>query len=206
VRRLLAVLLLAFALVALVACGGDDGGSTDDSGSAGQDEGSDSPDDESDASDASDDIEVENPAEEGVDGVEAYDIDDNSHVEGSIDYDQSPPVAGPHNPVWVNCDFYSSEVPNENAVHALEHGVVWITYDDVDDDTLETLAEVADGDDRLLISEYPGQDAPLVLTAWNRQLRVEDLDDDRVEAFIDTYTGDDSVAPEPGATCEGGVG
>jgi len=34
-------------------------------------------------------------------------------------------------------DSSSSEVPSENAVHALEHGVVWITYDDVDDDTIE---------------------------------------------------------------------
>lgn len=60
--------------------------------------------------------------------------------------------------------------------------------------------------DRLLASEYPDQDGPLVLTAWNRQLAVEDLDDERVDAFVDTYTGDDSVAPEPGASCEGGVG
>ena len=45
-----------------------------------------------------------------------------------------------------------------------------------------------------------------MLTAWNRQMPVDDLDDARVEDFIDTYTGDDSVAPEPGASCEGGVG
>lgn len=194
-RRLLTVLLLAFALVALASCGGDDG----DDGAAAEST-------TEDTSDSTGDTEVDNPADEGVDGVEAYDIDDNSHAEGSIDYDQSPPVAGPHNPVWVNCDFYSSEVPNENAVHALEHGVVWITYADVDDDTLEALADLADDNDRLLVSEYPDQGAPLVLTAWNRQMSVEDLDDDRVDAFVDTYTGEDSVAPEPGASCEGGVG
>jgi len=97
-------------------------------------------------------------------------------------------------------------VPNENAVHALEHGVVWITYTDVDDDTLSSVNDLADDNDRLLVSEYPDQDSPLVLTAWNRQMPVDDLDDARVEDFIDTYTGDDSVAPEPGASCEGGVG
>ena len=202
-RRLLALLFVAFALVTLVACGGDDGdSSSEDLSAAPEDDG----DDRTDESDQSEDVEVENPAPEGIDGVEAYDIEDNSHVEGAVDYDQSPPVGGPHNPVWVNCDFYSSEVPNENAVHALEHGVVWITYDDVDDDTLETLADLADDNDRLLVSEYPDQDSPLVLTAWNRQMPVDDLDDARVEDFIDTYTGDDSVAPEPGASCEGGVG
>lgn len=199
-RRLLALLFVAFALVTLVACGGDDGdSSSEDLSTAPEDDSSDSP-------DPSDPAEVENPAPEGIDGVEAYDIEDNSHVEGAVDYDQSPPVGGPHNEVWVNCGFYSSEVPNENAVHALEHGVVWITYDDVDDDTLETLADLADDNDRLLVSEYPDQDSPLVLTAWNRQMPVDDLDDARVEDFIDTYTGDDSVAPEPGASCEGGVG
>ena len=202
-RRLLALLFFAFALVTLVACGGDDG---DSSSSEDRTAPEDDSDDRTDESDQSEEVEVENPAPEGIDGVEAYDIEDNSHVEGAVDYDQSPPVGGPHNPVWVNCDFYSSEVPNENAVHALEHGVVWITYDDVDDDTLETLADLADDNDRLLVSEYPDQDSPLVLTAWNRQMPVEDLDDPRVEDFIDTYTGDDSVAPEPGASCEGGVG
>lgn len=146
------------------------------------------------------------PASEGVDGVVTYAIEDNDHVEGPVEYDQSPPVAGPHDAVWANCGFYDGEVPNENAVHALEHGAVWITYDDVDEDTLEALAEMADANARLLVSEYPDQGAPLVLTAWNRQLSVEDLDDDRVEAFIDTYSGEDSVAPEPGASCEGGVG
>ena len=203
-RRLLALLFFAFALVTLVACGGDDGDSSrsEDLSTAPEDDS----DDRTDESDQSEEVEVENPAPEGIDGVEAYDIEDNSHVEGAIDYDQIPPVGGPHNPVWVNCDFYSSEVPNENAVHALEHGVVWITYDDVDDDTLETLADLADDNDRLLVSEYPDQDSPLVLTAWNRQMPVDDLDDARVEDFIDTYTGDDSVAPEPGASCEGGVG
>ncbi len=203
-RRLLAVLLSSFALVTLVACGGDDsGGSSDDAGSASASDSRDAP-DGGGGSDAGE--EVDNQAPEGIDGVEAYEIDDNSHVEGSVDYDQSPPVAGPHNPVWVNCDFYRGEVPNENAVHTLEHGVVWITYGDVDDDTLEDLDDLAGDNDRLLVSEYPDQDAPLVLTAWNRQMAVEDLDDDRAEVFVATYTGEDSVAPEPGASCEGGVG
>lgn len=202
-RRLLALLFFAFALVTLVACGGDDGdSSSEDLSAAPEDDG----DDRTDESDQSEDVEAENPAPEGIDGVEAYDIEDNSHVEGAIDYDQSPPVGGPHNPVWVNCGFYSSEVPNENAVHALEHGVVWITYTDVDDDMLSSVNDLADDNDRLLVSEYPDQDSPLVLTAWNRQMPVDDLDDARVEDFIDTYTGDDSVAPEPGASCEGGVG
>jgi len=181
VRRFPALLFVAFALAAPVACGSGEAASCENL--------------------TSDD--VENPAPEGV---EAFDIENNCHVEGSVDYDQSPPVGGPHNPNLVNCGFYSSPVPDENAVHALEHGVVWITYDGVEDDTLQALATMAEGYGRLLVSEYPDQGSPLVLTAWNRQLPVDDLEDPRVQEFIDLYTGEDSVAPEPGASCEGGVG
>lgn len=177
-RRLLAVLPSALVVLSLAACGS--GNNEAAPGTSG-------------------------PAPEGIDGVEAYEIDDNSHVEGAVDYDQSPPFAGPHNPVWVNCGYYRSEVPDENAVHALEHGVVWITYDDVDDDTLDTLEGIADDESHVLVSEYPDQGSPLVLTAWNRQMAVDDVDDPRVEQFLDTYLLADT-APEPGASCEGGVG
>ncbi len=115
-------------------------------------------------------------------------------------------MGGPHNPIWVNCGFYSSPVPDENAVHALEHGVVWITYDGVEDDTLQALAAMADGNGRLLVSEYPDQGSPLVLTAWNRQLPVDRPRGPQGPGVHRPYTGEDSVAPEPGASCEGGVG
>jgi hypothetical protein len=59
----------------------------------------------------------------------------------------------------------------------------------------------------VLVSEFTDQDAPIVLTAWNRQLEVDDVDDPRVEEFIETYNGAESpTAPEPGAPCDGGVG
>jgi hypothetical protein len=184
VRRLLALLLASAALLA--ACGGDSGG---DSGGSG------------DTATVS-----SSAAPEGIEGVIAFDIEDNSHVEGSVDYGQSPPVGGPHNQVWANCKFYEEEIPNENVVHSLEHGAVWITFtSDADTATLDTIRAIVDTSDHLIASLYPDQDSPIVLTAWNRQLALDSIEDPRVQAFVETYLLADT-APEPGASCSGGAG
>ena len=174
---------LCFAALLLQgACGGDAGPTSVDSGTG-------------------------EPAPEGIDGVLAYSVTDNSHVQGAIDYDVSPPVGGPHNPVWVNCGFYDGEVPNENAVHSLEHGAVWITYTgDADPATLEALQALAAGNGYVLVSRFDDQDSPLVLTAWNRQLAVDSVEDPRIEEFVATYVGGAATAPEPGGLCSGGAG
>src|SRR3954468_23491462 len=61
-------------------------------------------------------------------GVKVYDVPGRNHVTGNVSYPQTPPVGGDHNSVWLNCGIYDQPVPNENAVHDLEHGAVWITY------------------------------------------------------------------------------
>jgi hypothetical protein len=187
--RRLGILFVAGALV-LGACG-DDGSSGDDGTTISASE-----------------AEPTGPAPEGIEGVVAYDITDNTHVEGSVDYRIDPPVAGPHNPVWANCKFYDGEIPNENAVHSLEHGSVWITYEPgTDGATLSTIQAIVESDEstHILASEYPGQDSPIVQTAWDRQLKADSIDDPRVEEFIGTYLLADT-APEPGAACSGGAG
>ena len=147
------------------------------------------------------------PAPEGIDGVLEWGITDNAHVEGAVDYRISPPVAGPHNPVLANCKFYDGPIPNENAVHSLEHGAVWITYEEADQATIDAIRAIVDSDEtgHLLASDYPGQGSPIAMTAWNRQLRLDSIEDPRVGEFIDTYLLADT-APEPGASCSGGAG
>ena len=63
-----------------------------------------------------------------IQGLETFENTAN-HVEGAVDYAQTPPAGGDHNAIWLNCGIYDQPVPNENAVHALEHGAVWVTYD-----------------------------------------------------------------------------
>src|SRR6266487_5482045 len=61
-------------------------------------------------------------------GMVTYSNLSRNHKETPMTYAQIPPVGGDHSASWQTCGIYSSPVPNEHAVHSLEHGAVWITY------------------------------------------------------------------------------
>ncbi|GGW39890.1 membrane protein [Streptomyces lucensis JCM 4490] len=130
-----------------------------------------------------------------------------THVTSKVSYPMHPPVGGNHNPVWLNCngDVYTKAVPDENAVHALEHGAVWVTYTakarkaDVD-----ALAAKVKKTPYSLMSPYENQEAPLILSAWGHQVAVKSAKDPEVNKFFATYVQGQQT-PEPGASCTGGV-
>ena len=141
------------------------------------------------------------------------------HVDGDIDYTNVLPVSfadvppgGQHNGVWQNCGIYDEPIRPENAIHSLEHGAVWITYNpSLPEEQLETLREVIRQQRRnrglamMLLSPLEGQSSPIVLTAWRVQLRVDDASDERIVEFARAYQVG-PFTPEPGATCDRGVG
>jgi hypothetical protein len=138
-----------------------------------------------------------------IPGVETFEVTSADHTTDPVDYTQDPPAGGPHDPSWQRCMVYDAPVRNENAVHSQEHGAVWITYQpDLAESDREILAELAEGQQYLLISPYPGLEDPVVASAWGAQLRLDDVNDPRLRAFIDRYAGN---GPERGATCDTGV-
>ncbi|MER6264066.1 DUF3105 domain-containing protein [Streptomyces sp900105245] len=130
-----------------------------------------------------------------------------THVTTKVSYPMHPPVGGNHNPVWLNCngDVYTEPVQDENAVHALEHGAVWVTYTakakkaDVD-----ALAAKVKKTPYSLMSPYANQDAPLILSAWGHQVTVKSASDPEVDKFFAAYV-QGRQTPEPGASCTGGA-
>lgn len=120
-----------------------------------------------------------------------------------VEYEQTPPLGGPHDDQWLACGVYDEPVRDENAVHDLEHGSVWITHDpELSQDDVAKLADALPANG--IISPYPGLPAPAVVTVWGVQLQLDGADDPRLAEFIDEY-GDGGTSPEPFASCEGGL-
>ena len=115
-------------------------------------------------------------------------------------------MGGIHNPAWQNCGVYTQQIANENGVHSLEHGAIWITYQPglpaAEVEKLQTLTRQSG---YRLLSPYPGLPGPIVASAWGYQLQLEQADDSRLLQFIRSFEQSPRV-PEPGAPCIGGVG
>ena len=151
--------------------------------------------------------------DEPIDGVIDYYVDEapwveeSAHLEGKLDYELSPPAGGNHNSVWTTCNgkIYQTPVPNEHAVHSLEHGAIWFTYnpDAVTADQIKKLEAKVNGIDYTFMSPYPGQTSPIMLTTWGYQLELTSADDERISAFTGKYRLTSSR--EPGASCSGGT-
>lgn len=139
-----------------------------------------------------------------IEGVETFKVSQ-GHKEGKLTYEQTPPVGGEHNPVWQNCGIYEKPLYNEYAVHALEHGAVWITYQpDLPAEDVEKLVQAAKANTYVLMSPYPDLPSKIALAAWGKLLKLDSADDKRIADFISTYAQSSTNAPEPGAACSGG--
>ena len=138
--------------------------------------------------------------------VETFEITSQEHVQEPVEYPQQPPVGGPHASVWQNCGFYDQQVPSETAVHSLEHGAVWLAYDPaLPARQVHALRELTQQQTYLLVTPFEGLDAPLVASAWGRQLTLEGPNDPRLDLFVQEFRMG-SQTPEPGAPCTGGFG
>jgi hypothetical protein len=182
-----AVLVIGLAvLVPVVLSRDDDAGPGADKGRSGSEQGTDGPGDESDLS-----------------VVEEHSDLKTDHTEDDVEYEQSPPVGGPHHSQWLDCGAYDEPVSEENVVHDLEHGTVWITYEPgLDEESVAALEEALPQNG--ILSPYDGLTAPVVVTVWGRQLELSGADDPRLELFI-TEFGAGETAPEPFASCAGGL-
>jgi hypothetical protein len=137
-------------------------------------------------------------------GVAHKDITDRNHTDAPVSYADSPPMGGNHSPVWADCTgtVYTRPVANENAVHSLEHGAVWVTYrPGLAAAGVAALQALVQGRDYTLMSPYPSLDRSVSVQSWGYQLKTDDPADPRIKRFVTTYRQNPKTTPEPGGSC-----
>ncbi len=144
------------------------------------------------------------------------------HVTGPVTYTELPPVGGPHDAIWMNAGVYSKPIPTERAVHNMEHGAIWITYNPnlsagqitqlvafvgkqplIDESQATQIAGQANR--YMDLSPWPtsSMPSPIVLSAWGHQLRVTSPTDPRMQKFVDTFRNSATYTPEHGSAVDG---
>ena len=114
-----------------------------------------------------------------------------------IAYPSYPPTYGPHWPAPTTWGYHSEAIPDERAVHNLEHGGVVASYNNVPSDALAALQALLTtypkdkyGEVKLVIRPYdkiaPGT---IVLTAWEWIDELPAYDDARVRQFLSAHLG-----------------
>ncbi|ANP74765.1 DUF3105 domain-containing protein [Cryobacterium arcticum] len=140
-----------------------------------------------------------------IEGVESFSGLSREHVLSTVAFPELPPVGGDHSEDLTNCGVYTQPVDTWRAVHSLEHGAVWVTYrSDLPASELEVLASNAAANSYEILSPYPDLPAPIIATAWGKQLQIKSASDPRLGEFLSTYLQGPQT-PEPGAPCSGGI-
>jgi hypothetical protein len=144
----------------------------------------------------------------GADGVKTWKGTlSRNHVTKTVKYPMEPPVGGDHNQVWMNCngDVYTKAINNMNAVHSLEHGAVWVTYNSkASDADVKALAAKVKKTPYALMSPVEDQKDPIMLSAWGKQRTVTAASDPNVDKFFAEFV-QGKQTPEPGAACTNGL-
>lgn len=142
-----------------------------------------------------------------ISGVVKKDYPAGLHITAKqrVAYDQTPPFGGPHDSSWAACTgvVYSKAIRTENAVHSMEHGAIWITYnpDKLSGGDVDQLKKSVKGRPYMLMSPYPGLDRPISLQSWGHQLKLDSAGDERIRDFITALRLNQYTYPEVGADC-----
>lgn len=132
------------------------------------------------------------PVSAPVEGTIDYDIVGRNHITQGTPgsgYNSDPPSSGPHWPAPAKNGVYDSPLPDEQLIHNMEHGHVWIAYKpDAPDDVKNKLKEIVQKDDwKVVLAPRDKNQTMIALAAWGRVLVMDQFDEGKVKDFIRTY-------------------
>src|SRR3990167_5916853 len=104
-------------------------------------------------------------------------------------YNSNPPTSGPHYAEAAAWGIYDKELPDEQLIHNLEHGGIWISYKDPNNTQLisELKDIVDDYSIKVIMTPRPQNDSPIVVAAWRRLLKLDSFDEKQIKSFIKAF-------------------
>ncbi|KKT81310.1 MAG: hypothetical protein A3B99_03965 [Candidatus Yanofskybacteria bacterium RIFCSPHIGHO2_02_FULL_44_12b] len=106
-------------------------------------------------------------------------------------YNSDPPTGGWHYDQPVQSGIYDKEFPDEQLIHNLEHGHVWISYRaDLDQESIEKLADIAkDFGSKIVMTLRSKNDTKIALASWEYLLKMDTVDEAATNEFIKDHRG-----------------
>ncbi len=122
----------------------------------------------------------------------AFAIQGQDHIDDGAQhpaYNSNPPTSGWHYRADSPLGVFTTPVVDETMVHNLEHGHIWLSYRDADDqEALNILREVQRAYPQHVIITYrPQNDTRVAAAAWGRLLTEEEPNKEELLAFALRY-------------------
>lgn len=104
-------------------------------------------------------------------------------------YQTNPPVSGSHDPTPAEWGFYDQELPDGKAIHNLEHGGIWVSYQPgvLNDEEINQLKKLAsEYGQRLIVSPRAKNDSKIAVASWRHLEKLDKLDLELIKSFLTT--------------------
>ena len=122
--------------------------------------------------------------------VEELEVEGANHVGAgqTVSYSTNPPTSGSH---WTNpadWRFFDKSLPDEQLVHNIEHGGIWISYKGLSSENIDRLKDIAkNNSNSVVVTNRENNDDSIVVVSWGRMMRLDEVDEALIQKYINTY-------------------
>ena len=106
-------------------------------------------------------------------------------------YNSNPPTGGWHYANPAQSGIYDKAFADEQLIHNLEHGHIWIAYrPDLPADQIEKLADIAKSySSKIVMAPRPNNPTAISIVAWEYVLNLDSYDEQAIKDFVRDHRG-----------------